>query len=287
MDALNRLTTKIFDVLLTPFELMGIELSLILVSGIFGIIALLIFKQISWQHGIKGVKGKIKGDMIAIRLYQDDLAVVGGSVVKVFLRNFQYLSLNFLPILPLMVPFVLVMAQLAVRYSFAPIPVEDPSVAASMLAGEGTMLEIRMKPGREADVAGMRMHLPPGLKEVSPLVRNATDGVAIQEVIAIQGGEWEIELEFADGTRARKRIVTGDEPARTMQPERVASFWLSWLWPAEDRFDADSPLDSVKFEYPDRDLRWLPDGIGAVILIFFISSMVFGAAILKPLGIQI
>jgi hypothetical protein len=266
---------------------MGVELALILVSGLFGIVALLIFKQVSWQKGIKSVKDRIKGDMIAIRIYQDDLAVVGGSVVKVFLRNFQYLSLNFLPILPLMAPFVLVMAQLAVRYSFAPIPVTDPAAAAAMLAGEGTMIDVAMKPGREAEVAGMRMHLPIGLKAMSPLVRNEVDGIAMQEVIATQAGELEIELEFPDGRRAVKRIVTGDDPARTMQPERVAGFWLAWLWPAEDRFDADSPVAHVKFTYPDRELRFLPDGLGAVIIIFFVASMVFGAAVLKPLGIQI
>ena len=286
MDALNRLTTKIFDVVLTPFELLGIELALILVSGLFGIVALLIFKQISWQGGIKGVKDKIKGDMIAIRIYQDDLAVVGGSVVKILFRNIQYLSLNFLPILPLMAPFVLVMAQLVVRYSFAPIPVQDPSV--ELLAGEGTMLEIALAEGREAEVAGMRVHLPPGLQEISPLVRNEIDGMAFQEVIAIQAGEWEIEFEFADGTRAVKRVVTGDVPSRVMQPERVSSFWLAWLWPAEDRFSSESPLASVVLkDYPVRDLRFLPDGPFWIVMIFFVASMAFGAAILKPLGIQI
>jgi hypothetical protein len=285
MDALNRLTTKVFDVLLTPFEVLGIELSLILVSGLFGIIALLVFKQISWQKGIKGVKDKIKGDMIAIRIYQDDLSIVGGSVLRIFARNFYYLALNFLPILPLMAPFVLVMAQLVVRYGFAPIPVQDPTTA--ILAGEGTTLRIELARGREAEIEGMTVHLPQGLRAISPLVRNATDGIACQELIAIQPGEWEIELEFAGGARVIKRIVTGDSPARVMQPERVAGFWSAWLWPAEDRFGGDSPIERVFFVYPDRDLRFLPDGPFWILVIFLVSSMAFGAAILKPLGIQI
>ena len=285
MDVLNRLTTQAFDVLLTPFELLGVELSLIVVSGLFGILALLIFKQISWQKGIKRVKDRIKGDMIAIRLYQDDLAVVGGSVFKIFLRNFQYLSLNFLPILPLLAPFVLVMAQLVVRYAFAPIPVHQG--AAPVMPGEGTTLEIELARGREAEVAGMSVHLPPGLKEVSPLVRNAADGIACQEFIAVQPGEFEIEIEFAGGGRAIKRIVTGDRPARVMQPERVASFWSAWLWPAEERFAHDGPLKRVSFIYPDRDLRFLPDGPFWILVIFLVASMAFGAVVMKPLGIQI
>ena len=43
----------------------------------------------------------------------------------------------------------------------------------------------------------------------------------------------------------------------------------------------------MKFTYPDRELRVLPGGVGGVILTFFIASIVFGIAILKPLNIQI
>lgn len=285
MNALNRLTTKAFDLLMTPLELMGVELALILISGLFGIVALLVFKQISWQKGIKATKDKIKGDMIAIRIYQDDLVVVGQSVLKVFLRNFVYLTLNFAPMLLLLAPFILVVAQLVVRYGFAPIPVQGVQVA--MLPGEGTMLEIHMAKGREAEVAGMTMRLPAGLKAVSRLVVNTADGVAFRELIAVQAGEWELEFVFENGESVIKRVVTGDTPARVMQPERVSGFFSSWLWPAEDRFPGDCPIARVAFEYPERELRFLPDGPFSIIVIFFIASMVFGAAILKPLGIQI
>ena len=76
MNALNGLLTKIFDVILVPLEFMGNEMALILLSGIFGVLALVVFKYISSQKGIKAAKDKIKGHMIAIRLYQNDLVVV-------------------------------------------------------------------------------------------------------------------------------------------------------------------------------------------------------------------
>jgi len=72
-----------------------------------------------------------------------------------------------------------------------------------------------------------------------------------------------------------------------MQPERVSGFWISWLWPAEPTFASDSPIDSVSFLYPDRDLGFLPGGAFGVLLTFFLASMVFGIAVLKPLNIQI
>lgn len=288
MNTVNRLTNSIFDVLLTPFEFLGSELALILVSGLFGIIALILFKHISWQAGIKGVKDKIKGNMIAIRIYQDDLVVVFTSVIKVVLRNFQYLGLNFGPILPLFIPFTLVAAQLVVRYGFDPVPVVESDVElARMLPGEGTLVEVKMKKGEEDAVLELEVRLPDGIVAVSPLVRSRADGIAFLEVVARAPGEGDLEF-LIDGQRVGvKSIVAGTNPTRQMQPERVSSFWAAWLWPAEDTFSGENPIENVKFTYPERELRLLPGGPLGILLVFFVSSIVFGIAILKPLNIQI
>ena len=245
MNAINRATSSIFDVLLTPFELLGPEISLILVSGLFGILALLVFKQISWQAGIKQTKDKIKGHMIAIRLYQDDLAVVGASVVKVLLRNIQYLSLNFLPIVPLMPPFLLVAAQLVVRYAFDPVPVTASVEEAS--AEDVNLLEIEFKHDRRTEIANLELAFPEGIEARSKLVRNAREGRAFVEFVATAPVQGDIRLLLDGQEVGSKAIVAGDERMRLMQPERVSSFWLAWLWPAEDTFGERSPVEHMTF----------------------------------------
>ena len=288
MNAVNRAASSIFDVVLTPFELLGVEVALLCVSGLTGILALILFKHISWQKGIKSVKDRIKGHMIAIRIYQNDLGIVFKSVFKVVLRNFQYLGLNFGPILPLLVPFVLVLAQLVVRYGFDPLPViETEEEVAALLPGEGTLIEIEMKRGSEAAIRGLEVNLPEGIQARSPLVRSEVDGVAYLEVVARKPGAGEVEF-LVDGRRVgTKEIVAGKDATRSMQPERVSGFWASWLWPAEDTFGRDSPLGRVAFDYPERDLRFLPGGPIGILVVFFVSSMAFGLLILKPLKIQI
>lgn len=286
MNAVHRVFSAIFDAILTPFEMMGDVAALILVSGVFGILALLLFKQISWQQGIKATKDKIKGHMIAIRIYQDDLGIVFTSVLKVVLRNFQYLALNFGPILPLFVPFVLIAAQLVVRYGFGPLPVMDPAKVAQMLPGRGTMLEILMKPGQGGEVSKLEVRLPSHLQALSPLARNERDGIAVMEFAATSQGTGDVQL-WIDGALAGTKSVSAGAGTRKMQPERVSSFWSSWLWPAEPTFQADCPIDSVRFSYPDSDLGFVPGGPGGVLLTFFVASIVFGIAILKPLNIQI
>ena len=285
MNAINRAMGSIFDVLLTPFELLGPELSLILVSGLFGIVALLIFKQISWQAGIKQTKDKIKGHMIAIRLYQDDLMVVGTSVLKVLARNVQYLFLNFAPILPLFVPFVLVSAQLVVRYGFDPVPVVESAEAER--PRDINTLEITFKRDRRAEIAQLEVELPPGIESRSKLVRNGSEGRAFLQFVATAPVQSDIRLMIGGQEIGKKEIVAGPDRTRKMQPERVGSFWPAWLWPAEDTFSENSPVDSVTFTYPDRELRVLPGGPFGILLTFFLASIVFGIAILKPLNIQI
>lgn len=286
MNAINRAASSVFNFVLKPFEILGPECALIIVSGLFGVVALLLFKRISWQDRIKQTKDKIKGHMIAIRIYQDDLRIVFKSVISVFFHNLHYLVLNFLPLLPLFAPFTLVAAQFVTRYSFEPIPVSQLS-AAAVMPGRGTMLTIAMKPGAKAMTKKLEVRLPAGLASVSPLVRNVSDGIAFQEIVANAAGAYEIEI-MVDGVRAgTKAITAGSTRTRMMQPQRVSTFWSAWLWPAEATFGSDSPIASVAFEYPYRDLRLLPDGPGGVLLVFFLASMFFGFLLLKPLNIRI
>ncbi len=284
MNSINSFMNSVFDVALTPLEWLGTSWALILASGVFGIVALIGFKYISYQRGIKASKDKIKGHLIAVRIYQNDLVVVFQSVMKVLLRNVQYLGLNFGPFIPLAIPFVFVVAQFATRYAFAAIPVEAQD--GRKLAGHGTELVVEFSPEHRAAAAGLTIELPDGVIALSGLVHDGSNGIAFQEVAATKPGVHELAFVLADGTREVKLLVAG-EATRQMQPERVKSFFTAVLWPAEPRFASDSAFERISFEYPDSDLGWLPGGIGGVLLIFLIASMAFGVVILKPLGIQI
>src|SRR6185436_7875779 len=112
MDALNRASSGIFDLLLPPLDRIGFPCGLVVTSAVFGVLALVAFKYVSAQRKIKAVKDRIKGHLIEIRIYQDDLAIVGKAIGKVLFRNFQYLSLNLAPFALLAFPFALVIAQL-------------------------------------------------------------------------------------------------------------------------------------------------------------------------------
>ncbi|MDP6408481.1 MAG: hypothetical protein QGI46_03800 [Planctomycetota bacterium] len=287
MNAINGAINVLFDLALKPLELLGPEFALLVISGVFGVGALVVFKHISWQRGIKQTKDKIKGHMIAIRLYQDDLVVVLQSTGRVLARILQYLGLNFGPFVPLALPFVFVVAQMVTRYGFEPVPVLERERVAEMLPGQGTLVRIEFAPEHRARVGELELILPPGVEALSPLARIPSRGVAFQEVAVTAPGLHELELRLGDGTSERKLLAAGDVEAPMLQPERVRSIWLAFMWPAEDRLPAGSPFSRVSFHYPDGRLGWLPDGTGGIVITFILASMVFGFAMLKPLGVEI
>lgn len=284
MNAVSHVSTRIFDRLLAPLELIGFPFALIVISAVFGVLALIAFKHLSAQGRIKAAKEKIKAHLIEIRIYQDDLAIVARAIGKVLLRNLQYLALNFAPFVPLSLPFVLVIAQLVVRYGFEPVRVHAPEEV--ILPGRGTMIEVELAGSRAGEVSGLRIDLPEGVRAVSPLVRIPSDGRAYQEVVAVAPVAGEIGFVLADGTRASKSMVAG-APIGPLQPERSRGAWSALLWPSEDTLASDSPFQSVRVEYPERRMGFLPDGPAGILLAFLLASMAAGILVLKPLKIQI
>jgi hypothetical protein len=294
MNALNQALNSTFDVLLVPLEKIGPRTTLVVVAGVFGVLALAAFKYISFQRGIQRAKDKIKGHMIEIRIYQDDLRVVASAVAKVLGRNAQYLALNFGPFIPLAIPFVFVTAQLVTRYAYRPAPVEADAHALS--PGQGTLLEVRLAPGHEREIQGLSVRLPKGVVALSPLVRSAADGRAFQEIAATEEGVHSLELALANGARETKLFAAGDVSPRSMQPRRVsnADWWrisspddCPALWPAEPGFASSSPFRTIAISYPTRDLGWMPSGESGILIAFVVASMAFGFAAVKPLGVSI
>ncbi|MDF1801107.1 MAG: hypothetical protein P1V81_18210 [Planctomycetota bacterium] len=287
MDALNGLANGLFNLLLWPFEGLGALVTLTVVSIVFMPLSMLFFKRFSSQKGIAAAKGKIKGHMIEIRIYQDDLMVVMKAVCKVMYYNLKYLFLNFAPFVPLSIPFVIVVAQLVVRFGFAPIPVEENELA-DLRPGQGVMIEVVFDEDSKAKALDLEIVLPEGggLAFLSPIVANAADGVAFREFVVVKPGAYDVEFRVGGETET-KRVVTGTEPERLMQPIRTSSFWDQWLWPVEPSFSAASGLASIEIAYPDRQLTWMMDGAGGVFIMFVIVAFIIGGAAIKIFDIQI
>jgi len=283
MNALNGIANGLFDLLCKPAAGLGWLTVLIVLSGVFGVLALIAFKHLSFQRRIKAAKDLVKAHMIEIRLYQDDLRIVGRAILKVLGRNAQYLGLNLVPLVPLALPFGIVAAQLVTRFGFVPAPVHAGTQP--LLAGQGTTLAIQLSDAARGRVHELEVRFPKGLVAVSPLVRNPESGKAWQEFVARAPGCYSIELALG-GEKQSKEFCAG-EATPQLQPERGQGFFAALLYPAEPTLPADSAFEKLSFRYPEREFRWLPDGPENVLLFFLVVSMLFGLALMKPLDVQI
>ena len=101
MNALNHGLSAVFDVLFAPLERLGRGPALVIASGIFGIVALVLFKHLSWQRGIRAAKDKVKAranvprakanistvNNVKVKVRAEAVAVVLGNIASHIWRH--------------------------------------------------------------------------------------------------------------------------------------------------------------------------------------------------------
>lgn len=287
MDAVHRLITRLLDLVFGPLERAGTEWVILVSGAVFGVLALWIFKYISPQDAIRRTKDRIKGNLIEIRLYQDNLRLVTAAIGKVLWANLRYLGLNLGPFVPLAIPFALLAGQLVVRYAYDPIPIQAQE--SSPLAGDGVTLKLTAQP--DAPWSAPLEFSPPGeLLPTSPLLRIPEQGVAYQAFRPTGQGLHEVQIRWGDQSTLKPIWAGPPEvlgvPRVPLQPLRLRG-WERILWPAEPGMDL-AGVARIEFAYPERDQGWLPgSGPLAVLLWFVVASFVAGFAAIKPLRVQI
>ena len=113
MSILNAALRFVFDAVLYPFRELHPLVGLILVSLVFGVFALLVFKWTSNQVGLDQVKRRIHAGLFEIRLFNDNLMAIFRAFFEILRHNLTYLRLAFIPLLWMIVPFVLIGCVLA------------------------------------------------------------------------------------------------------------------------------------------------------------------------------
>ncbi len=273
MKQYNAVTSAIFDVILAPLGEERAWFDLIVWSLLGGMAAILVYKYASNQAGIARAKNDIKVHLLEIRLFQEDIVQVFVSTWKTLGKNVLYLSHNLLPMLVMFVPFMTILFQLEAHYAFDPAPV-----------GSLTILKMELDENtNRIPTTDVRLVLPEGVALDGGPVRTADGKIAWRlraeapgdHLLAIHVGDQVIDKGFAVGGDARKVPIL-----------RTKS-WEGFLYPGEAALAKDSPVRSVRLDYPVRDLGWLPSGEMGVLGTFFVISLASGFALKGLFGVTI
>ena len=110
---------------------------LILISAVVSVGILLIFKKVSNQDRIDAVKRKIQASLFEIRLFNDDLGAILRSQMDILRHNLSYLRLQLFPLLFILPPVLVIMAQLQPFYGYQGLEVDQPVLFKVEMQKEG------------------------------------------------------------------------------------------------------------------------------------------------------
>jgi hypothetical protein len=271
--ALNALANALGEAL-HPIELLPGWLSATVIAVFTGAGLLLVFKYTSNQRAIKQVRRGIRADLLAVKLFKDDLRVGLRAQGRVIGGAVRLLVLALVPVLVMAVPGVLLLAQIGAWYQAAPLPVGDETVVTVVLGGS---------PGEPLPAVEL---IPNGaVEDLSGPVRGFGPREVCWAVQARQPGYHRLEVR-ASGRTVEKEVVIGTGVMRVSptRPERRLSADLI-EYPREEPLGADSPVRSITVQYPVRS-SWTT-GADNWVIYWFVVSFGAGFCLRGVLGVNL
>jgi hypothetical protein len=264
--------TPVFDVICWPFRAVPPIWALAAISLASGVFLVWLFGKTSDQDRIRTIRDRIRGNLIGVRLFQHDIGVVLQLQGTIFGDTFRFMGLALVPLLIMLVPVLLIMAQLQLRFDVRPLEIGEP-VLLKALVRDASVLD--------RDVA---LDVPDGVTVETPPVKIRSNREITWRLRVDRPGNHTLVVRVGDAV-VEKRIVAG----RGWGPVpylRSGHLLDTLLYPGEPPIAADHPVEAVEVGYPPQDLSVL--GIEVNWLVgFLILSMAFGFAFKGVLGVEV
>src|SRR5437868_3166835 len=122
---LNAVSNPVGQWVLAPIALMPGWLSSTLIAALTGIVMLVIFKHTSNQKAIKQARADIKAQMLAMKLFKENVWVTLQAQAGLLWGAFRMIALALVPMLVMAVPLTLVLAQLGLWYQARPLQIGE------------------------------------------------------------------------------------------------------------------------------------------------------------------
>jgi uncharacterized membrane protein (DUF106 family) len=275
---LNALANLLGRIALAPIAVLPGWLSATLVAVVTGVLLLFVFKHTSNQRAIKRARDDIKAHLLAIKLFKESVAVALRAQGRILWGALRLAVLAVVPMLVMAVPVCLLLGQLALWYQARPLRVGEEAVLTVKLSGaaDSDWPDVRLQPTDAVEV------------EIGP-VRVESQRELCWNLKARENGYHRLVLEADDKPDekqlAEKQLAIGEGFMR-VSPRRPAWDWTDELLnPWEQPFRADSPIQSIDIQYPDRK-SWT-SGTNHWVIYWFVASMVGALCFRRALNVQV
>ncbi len=266
MWTINRALMAIFDTAYALLAALHPVVALVLVSGLFGVVALIVVRYCSHQDAIGRIKDRVKANLLSIWLYKDELRVMFLAVPRIVWGALKLQGHMLPPLLVMLVPMILICSQMAAWHEWRPLAV-----------GERALLKVTMSPTAADAALSVTPQLPPGVT-LSHRVRSPKTKDVCWYVQATEPGRHTISFPMGQ-EMVSKELVVGDGFER-VSPVRHSGGWIdSFLYPCEEPLPDNSAIRSIAVTMPPVD-SWLFGS--AWWIVWFLVFSITIALIFKP-----
>lgn len=268
MDLIIRIITKLGDAAFAVLSIFSPVAALWIISGLTGVGMLLIWRYTSNQPAIADVRNKIAANLLAARLFKDELSVTFRAQRQIIWQAIRLLGLSLRPMAVMFVPFVLMMAQIGLRFEYRPIPV-----------GQRTRIQVTVKQGAKVNGIGAMLQVPDGVKV------DANDPCRVQPLRTI---DWRITptrpgdytLVFGDGADRIEMPLCAGAGFRRISTVRGGSLVGRLLYSTERSIPESSVFEAIRIYYPKRSTPIF--GLQVHWLITLLVLSIISALLFKP-----
>jgi len=264
MGAANSVLNTFFDLLCAPFARLNPWWAMAFLSLLTGLLMLLVFRFTSNQQGIRRTKDRIKGHLLEFRLFKDSLGVTLQAFGNILVQNLRYLGHALKPLLVMIIPLLLILAQLNARFGYRP-----------LRPGEQVLIKVKLIRGTNPLSLDMSIVPSSGIAVETPPLRIEEEREIDWRLRAVEAGRHNLVFRWP-GQSVVKTIDIGPPGLSPLAPRTTnREFFNQFFNPADRPLPKGIPLDSIELMYPGRSLRFLGMNIHWL-LAFFVLSLIFG-----------
>ena len=234
-----------------------------------------VFGKVSNQDKIKRVKDKIRANLLAVRLFKEDLGVFFRIQGRILGFTLSYLKLSLLPMMVMIIPLILLIVQLNLHYSVR-----------SLDEGESALVKVKItNPELLKDPSSLILNESDGFVVETPAVRIPSEKEVTWRIRGKQKGKHTLNIQVGGQVITKSLSIGIDkDPISSQRPGENLLAML--LYPAERTIKPMTSVESVVVTYPPLEIEFLGWKMNWLAQ-FFILSIGFGYAMKGLFGVHV
>ena len=273
LEKLNSIFVNIFNFILIPVSNFSDEVKILYISILSGIIFLLIYGKVSNQKGIKETKRKIMAKVIEVALFRHSIKVCLNAQGALFKQGFKYLSFALIPLLILMVPCILIMAQINFHFQNRGLLEKEDAIIELSLDDPDDLTEYELK--ASSGTLSPALRVDDELKIIWKYKNN--NGTNLKDNV-------NLELTLDDLSLNIPLSIDGKKPSLLTYSR---DFFEGLLFPSKFKVSKDfKEMKSISIKYPNANQTYLGVTINWL-WVFLIVSILSGLIASKVFKIEI